>query len=220
MRLIFTLSLLSTHFLMAQKPLRYVALGDSYTICTGAEASQSWPQLLCMQLKKSGINMELVANPSHNGWTTSDLINKELPVLDRSAATFVTLLIGVNDWVQGVKETDFKNNLERIIDHIQQQLPDKTKLLLITIPDFGVTPTGANYSNGRDISAGIGSFNKIIEEEARRRQLSCVDLFEISRQMAGNSRLVAADGLHPSAEEYAIWERHIYPAAYALLKKE
>ncbi|MBA3971440.1 MAG: SGNH/GDSL hydrolase family protein, partial [Bacteroidetes bacterium] len=31
---------------MAQTSVRYVALGDSYTICTGAAESQSWPVLL------------------------------------------------------------------------------------------------------------------------------------------------------------------------------
>jgi acyl-CoA thioesterase-1 len=219
MGLILTIAMLTTHLLMAQTPIKYVALGDSYTICTGAEASQSWPLLLSQELKKNKINVELIANPSHNGWTTRDLIDKELPVLDKSSATFVTLLIGVNDWVQGVKEADFRANLIHIINHIQEQLPDKSKLVLITIPDFGVTPTGAQYSNGRDIAAGIRSFNKIIEEEAHKHQLPVVDLFEISKQMGKDPSLVAADGLHPSAKEYAIWETLIYPAAYALLKK-
>jgi acyl-CoA thioesterase-1 len=219
MRLILTIAMLTTHLLMAQTPIKYVALGDSYTICTGAEASQSWPLLLSQELKKNKINVELIANPSHNGWTTRDLIDKELPVLDKSSATFVTLLIGVNDWVQGVKEADFRANLIHIINHIQEQLPDKSKLVLITIPDFGVTPTGAQYSNGRDIAAGIRSFNKIIEEEAHKHQLPVVDLFEISKQMGKDPSLVAADGLHPSAKEYAVWETLIYPAAYTLLKK-
>jgi acyl-CoA thioesterase-1 len=219
MRLILTIFILTTHLLMAQTPIKYVALGDSYTICTGAETSQSWPHLLSQQLKKNNINVELIANPSHNGWTTNDLIDKELPVLDRSSAAFVTLLIGVNDWVQGVKEADFRTNLIRIISHIREQLPDKTKLLLLTIPDFGVTPTGAQYSNGRDIAAGILSFNKIIKEEARKHELTVVDLYEVSKQMGNDPTLVADDGLHPSAKEYAIWETLIYPAAYALLEK-
>jgi lysophospholipase L1-like esterase len=219
MRFILTIFILTTHLLMAQTPVKYVALGDSYTICTGAEERQSWPLLLSQHLKKSNINIELIANPAQNGWTTKDLIDKELPVLDKSSATFVTLLIGVNDWVQGVKEADFRTNLIHIIKHIQAQLPDKRKLLLITIPDFGVTPTGAKYSNGRDIAAGIRSFNRIIEEEARKHQLTVVDLFEISKQMGKYPSLIAADGLHPSAKEYAIWETIIYPAAYELLKK-
>ncbi len=219
MRIILTISLLTTQFLIAQTPVRYVALGDSYTICTGAEPNQSWPYLLAEHLKKNKVDIQLIANPSHNGWTTGDLIEKELPVLDKSNATFVTLLIGVNDWVQGISAADFKSKLIRIVDHIQQQLPDKSKLLLITIPDFGVTPTGAQYSGGRDISVGISAFNNIIQEEAHKRQLTVVDLFEISKQMGKDSSLIAVDGLHPSAKEYAIWEALIYPTVEKLLRK-
>ncbi len=52
---------------MSQTPIRYVALGDSYTICTGATEAQSWPVLLCRQLKDAKVNIELIANPSQNG---------------------------------------------------------------------------------------------------------------------------------------------------------
>lgn len=47
----------------------------------------------------------------------------------------------------------------------------------------------------------------------------CVDIFPISQQMKNNKELVAADGLHPSAKEYAIWETLIFPAAKQLLSK-
>lgn len=202
---------------MAQQPIRYVALGDSYTIGTGANEEHSWPVLLTKHLKENKINIELTANPSVNGRTTQGVIDYELPILDKSKPTFVTLLIGVNDWVQGVDAITFQNNLIQIIEHVQIQLTDKSKLVLITIPDFGVTPTGASYSAGRDISKGISEFNKIIITEANKRQLKTVDLFEVSKEMGINPGLLATDGLHPSAKEYAIWEKLIYKEVYALL---
>lgn len=206
--------------MMAQTPIRYVALGDSYTICTGAQKNESWPLLLSLHLGENKIPTQLIANPSHNGWTTQDLIEKELPILDRSNATFVTLLIGVNDWVRGRDEATFSNNLITIIDHIQKELPDKKMLLLITIPDFGVTPVGAGYANGRNISKGIEAFNTIIKAEAKKRGLSFVDLFELSKEMGKDATLVATDGLHPSAKEYAIWEKQIYPIAFKMLERK
>lgn len=204
--------------LMSQTPIRYVALGDSYTICTGTTEAQSWPVLLSKHLKESKVNVELIANPSQNGWTSQNLIERELPVFDKSKATFVTLLIGVNDWVQYVDAKTFQKNLIKIIDHVQAQLPDKSKLILITIPDFGVTSTGARYSGGRDVSKGISEFNAIIIEEAKKRNLKTVDIFPISKAMGKDNSLVAADGLHPSAKEYASWETLIYPVAKELLK--
>lgn len=191
--------------------IRYVALGDSYTICEGANEKDSWPVHLAADLTAKKIPVSLIANPSRTGWTTQDLIDRELPVFDQSNADAVTVLIGVNDWVQGVDVVTFRKNLKFILDHVQAKLEDKQNILLITIPDFGVTPTGKNYSGGRDISAGISAFNDVIKEEAKARNLPLVDIFETTKEMGKDKTLVAPDGLHPSAKEYAIWEKMILP---------
>ncbi|MCE3277916.1 MAG: lipolytic protein family [Bacteroidetes bacterium] len=203
---------------MEKRSYRYVPLGDSYTICTGTTEENSWPLIMTDHLKGNKINIELITNPARNGFTTKDVIEKELPVFVNSKPTFSTLLIGVNDWVQGVDTKTFQKNLIFIIEKVQATLPDKTKFILITIPDFGVTPTGSKYSGGKNISAGISEFNKIIIEEAKKRNLKTVDLFEISKEMGKDKSLVAEDGLHPSAKEYAIWEKIIFPIVYSLLK--
>jgi lysophospholipase L1-like esterase len=191
--------------------IRYVALGDSYTICEGANVNESWPLNLAKDMGAKNIPVSLIANPSRTGWTTQNLIDRELPVFDRSEADAVTLLIGVNDWVQGVDITTFKKNLAFILDHVQSKLKNKKNILLITIPDFGVTPTGKMYSGGRDISKGIASFNDAIKAEATTRGLPLVDIFATTQKMETDASLVAADGLHPSAKEYAVWEKMILP---------
>lgn len=197
-------------------PVRYAALGDSYTIGEGIDAADRWPNRLAYVLREAGIETELVANPSVTGWTTADVLEKELPVLRESAATFVTLLIGVNDCVQGVEADVFRDRFVRIVEAVRLELPDPDRLLLVTIPDFSVTPTGGVYSRGRDIAAGIASFNAIIIEEARRLDVAVVDIFPLSRELSG-PRWVAADGLHPSAEAYGRWLELIGPAALRLL---
>jgi acyl-CoA thioesterase-1 len=190
---------------------RYVALGDSYTICEGASENESWPVNVVNDLAAKNIPVNLIANPSRTGWTTKDLIDRELPVFDQSNADAVTLLIGVNDWVQHVEKETFRKNLIFILDHLQAKLKKKENILLITIPDFGVTPTGKIYSGGRDISKGISEFNDVIKEEAAKRNLPVVDIFELSKKMGTDSSLIAEDGLHPSAKEYAEWEKLILP---------
>jgi acyl-CoA thioesterase I len=97
-------------------------------------------------------------------------------------------------------------------------MPDKSKIILITIPDFGVTPEGKNYGSGRNISDGISEFNALIKEEAKKRKLPVVDIFDISKNMKNDNSLVAKDGLHPSAKEYAVWETMILPEAVKLFK--
>ncbi len=199
--------------------VKYVALGDSYTIGTGADPSEAWPVLLTKHLNDAGIKTELIANPSKNGFSTQNLIDMELPVFDKSGATFVTLLIGVNDWVRNVNASTYTQNLIYILDHVQKKLSNKNNILLVTIPDFGVTPQGSYYSNDRDVSKGITEFNDIIKAEAQKRGLPVADIFEISKNMKDNTELTAPDGLHPSAKEYAIWETIIFPEAKALLLK-
>lgn len=196
----------------ATTPERYVALGDSYTIGEGVEATDAWPSRLVAHLRGNGVVIELIANPSVTGWTTADLIANELPVLDRSAATFVTLLIGVNDWVRDVPAATFAANLAEIVARVQAALPDPRRLLLLTIPDFSVTPTGPRYARGRDISRGIAGFNRIIRDQAERSRSSLVDLFPFSQRLT-DSAFVAADGLHPSALAHARWEEIVYPVA-------
>src|SRR2546423_11016767 len=199
--------------------IRYAVIGDSYSCGEGAKPSESWPSLLTAHLKQQGFNIDLISNPSVTGWTTKDAIDKELPQFVNSNPNFATLLIGVNDWVQGVDEDSFRNRLSYLLDSMLAVLPNKKRLLVVTIPDFGVTPTGHKYSRGRNIHEGIMQFNKTVAEEAHKRCLQVVDIFPISKKMGEDKSLVAKDGLHPSAKAYAEWEKLIFPAALELLKQ-
>jgi len=199
--------------------IRYAVVGDSYSCGEGAKPTESWPSLLTQELKTHGLNIELVSNPSVTGWTTKDAIDKELPKFVNSNPNFATLLIGVNDWVQQVDEETFRTRLSYLLDSMLAVLPNKKQLLVVTIPDFGVTPTGPKYAKGRNIHEGIAQFNKIVTEEARKRGLSVVDIVPLSKKMGQKKSLVAKDGLHPSAKAYAEWEKLIFSAALELLQK-
>lgn len=198
--------------------IRYVAIGDSYSIGEGATPDESWPAILTRHLNENGLHVDLVANPSVTGWTTQQAIDRELPIFVQSKPTFATLQIGVNDWVQGVDEKTFRKRFTFLLDEMLALLPDKKRLLIVTIPDFGVTPTGGRYARGRNISEGLTRFNEIINEEAKKRGLKVVDVFPLSQWVKNDPSLVGPDGLHPSAKEYAEWEKIIFPAALDLLK--
>jgi lysophospholipase L1-like esterase len=183
------------------------------------EPDERWPNALTAHLNDRGIPTELVCNPSVTGYTTQNLIDIELPVFEESRPHFATLLIGVNDWVQGVDSIKFRQNLEFIIEFMLLRLPDPNRLIVITIPDFGVTPRGQQYARGRDISEGLSEFNSIIGEVAAERGLSVVDVYPSSKRMATDPSLVWDDGLHPSAKMYAEWEAMILPVALSALTR-
>ncbi len=214
---VFTVAMALTEEKIDNLKIRYVAIGDSYSIGEGATPNESWPALLTRHLNAQGVHVDLIANPSRTGWTTKEATDRELPIFRDAQPNFGTLQIGVNDWVQGIDEATFRKHFTFLVDQMFQVLPNKKRLLIVTIPDFGVTPTGPRYARGRNISEGLTRFNQIIAEEAKNRSLRVVDIFPLSKKMGADPSLVARDGLHPSAKEYAEWETVIFPAALELL---
>ena len=194
-----------------QGEIRYVALGDSYTIGTGVEKQESWPEILTQDLVDQGIKIKLVSNLAKNGKATNEVISEQLPVYKTLSPTFTTLLVGVNDFNRGYSKEHFSKNLKIILDQI------KTPLVLITIPDFSVTPTGKTFGDPVGNSKGITEFNEIIKTEASARNIPVVDIFTLSQQMANDQSLVSSDQLHPSAREYQLWEKEIFPKVLEIL---
>jgi lysophospholipase L1-like esterase len=94
-----------------KKEIGFLPLGDSYTICTGAKESESWPVILTKHVNDAGIALKLLDNPARNGFTTQKVIDFELPLLKKLKPEVVTLLIGVNDWYR----KDRRLNLKRTI---------------------------------------------------------------------------------------------------------
>lgn len=200
------------------KEIRYVPIGDSYTIGQGLSASESFPQLLTDHLKENGYNVNLIVNPAQTGWTVQDAIDYELPTFIKSKPDFATLLIGANDYVQGIDEGRYRDRLVYLIDHMLGVIPDRKSLILITIPDFSVTKVGREYGDRSELSEGIARFNKIILEEGEKRGLAVIDITSLTQQMGSDSSLINSDNLHPSAKEYTLWEEKIYPQALEIVK--
>lgn len=203
--------------LFSQGPI-YLPLGDSYTICEGLTEKERWPNLITDQLIKVKLPIQLAENPSRTGFTTSDLIKKELPYLKTTKPDIVSLLIGVNDYVQGYDTAHFHKNLTYIIEEIEKTIKVKTNIILIAIPDYSVTPTGTYYANGRDVAKDLKVWNSIIEKEAITRNLPFIDIFPLTQKMKDDESLVCSDGLHPSAKEVALWAVLIYPEIKKMVK--
>jgi len=138
---VFLTHLISTVPLVDANPIRYIAIGDSYTVATGIEEKDSWPSQLTQKLKLSGIEINLIEILGMRGATSQQTLNEVMPLLKNLELEFVTLLIGVNDWIrEGISSSKFKIRIKSLIDEIQSNLPPSRKLLLITIPDFSCSP--------------------------------------------------------------------------------
>ncbi len=197
--------------------IRYVPIGDSYTIGTGATEAQSWPALLVEHLRSKGVNITLIENPARAGWSIQEAMILELPVFKSAKPNFATLMIGVNDLVRGQDINIFRKHLQSLMDRMLSELPQHNRLVILTIPDFLMTPQGRAFSNGQDFAGKLQKFNAVIQEEAKARNLVVIDLYPVSKQMGQDPTLIARDGLHPSAKEYAVWENEIFPKVFELL---
>ena len=192
-------------------PIRYVAIGDSYTVATGIEEKDSWPSQLTQKLKSAGIKINLIEILGMRGATSQQTLNEVMPLLKNLKPEFITLLIGVNDWIrEGISSSKFKIRIKNLIDEIQSNLPPK-KLLLITIPDFSCSPQKKNWGYGKSATNGITRLNKILKTEAALRNLVIVDIYPLSQSLCSQVGMFSNDGVHPSALQYSKWVDLIFP---------
>jgi lysophospholipase L1-like esterase len=218
--------------------LRYVALGDSYTIGTSVDEEDRWPNQLVRRLTAAteadaattpdpptpaetaadaAPPLDLVANLAVNGYSSHDVIEHELPRLDRFRPEFASLLIGVNDVVQRVPAEAYRRNVAQILDSLLGRLGPK-RIVAVATPDYTVTPSGASFGDPARQSAGIAVNNTILRELAQERGVGFVDIFDLSRRVGGERTMVARDGLHPSGAQYRLWVDAIEPVVRALLR--
>ena len=194
--------------------MRFVALGDSYTIGTSVDAAESWPNQLVVRITE----LQLVGNLAVNGYTSADLLTRELPQLDRLQPELVSLLIGVNDVVHGVSDSQYAGNVAVILEELLIRLPPR-RIVAIATPDYTVTPMGAEYGEPSARSDAIVRVNAMLREACEQRAIRFVpEVFEISEAARDDPAMVADDGLHPSGAQYRLWVAAIEPVVLELLR--
>jgi acyl-CoA thioesterase-1 len=197
--------------------VRYVALGDSYTIGTSVSPAERWPERLVLVLgPPAEPALELVANLGVNGYTSGDLIRSELPALDGLRPELVSVLIGVNDVVRGVSPSTYELNIERILGTLLARLAPE-RIFAVAIPDYTVTPAGADYGDPLRQHDAIVAANATMARRCQDAGIAYVDTFDLSLRAAADRTLVAGDGLHPSGAQYALWVERIAPVVAGLL---
>ena len=191
--------------------MRYLALGDSFTIGTGTTPDRSFPAVLVWAWWEAGIECEL-RNPAVNGYTTDDLIREELPLVEAFLPDLVTVLIGANDIVAALREQAavtptaedrYRRQLRRIFDRIVAGAP-QARVFGLPQPDWSLTPGGASFGDPATLARSIERFNEIAREESERSGGTYVDIFPLMREQM-RTGMTAPDGLHPSAGAYWQW---------------
>lgn len=189
----------------------FLALGDSYTVGTSVQQTESWPYQLVRKLESEQIRIAPPHIIAERGWTTADLKK----AIDQAALDFpynwVSLLIGVNNQYDGVNIETFKAEFEQLLSQaILFAGSDRERVLVISIPDWGKTP----FAKDRDqeqIAFEIDNYNQVIYEYCAREGVTFIDITPLSRTVEAYPAYIAKDQLHPSALQYQAWVEEIFP---------
>jgi len=149
-------------------------------------------------------------NPAVNGFTTIDLLAKELGYITDLKPDLVSVLIGVNDLVQGRSAQQYRESLVEIYDPIAATHLKAGRVAAISIPNWSVVPAAREYGDPARLRKLTEEFNAVARQEAETRRFTWVDLTEVSTRAVGSPGWIAADELHPGDTQYAAWAEEIW----------
>ena len=210
------LLLLSTNImaqeLIIKEKVKFLALGDSYTIGESVDIKDRWPVQLIESLRKLGLDCNDAQIIARTGWRTDNLKNAIVDANPSHDYTLVSLLIGVNNQYQGRSATDYAPEFEELLNTaIALAGGIKSNVFVVSIPDYGYTPFGKG--NQPTISQAINSFNSTNKAITEKLGIKYFNITEISRNGLAHPELVANDGLHPSGLMYTQWAELILKGA-------
>jgi lysophospholipase L1-like esterase len=199
--------------------LRYLALGDSYTIGEGVAEDSRWPVQLVRALRSEGVALDDPDIIATTGWTTDELATAIDAAQPTDDYDLVSLLIGVNNQYRGRSVDEYRHEFSALLERAIGFAGGRSdRVLVLGIPDWGVTRFG--HASGRDLAViadELDAYNDAARDICALRGVAFVDITPVSRDRGAAPDMLADDGLHPSAAMYARWTQLALPVARRLL---
>ena len=204
------------------RELRYLALGDSYTIGEAVQPEDAWPRQLTAAMAAVGFHFAPVQIIARTGWTTDELAAAMDQADLRGSYDLVSLSVGVNNQFRGRSVAQYRREYRDLLSRaVELAGGDTRRVLVLSIPDWSASPFAR--TTDRDLeaeAAGMRAYNTAMAEETRARVVEWLDITPSTLDMANNPWLVADDGLHPSAELYRRWVDQIRDGVARRLKSQ
>ncbi|WP_235296508.1 SGNH/GDSL hydrolase family protein [Portibacter marinus] len=199
--------------------LNYLALGDSYTIGESVSETERFPyQLIHSEFSKPHDigNYKIIAR---TGWTTRDLLDAmDKEVLEAGQWDFITLLIGVNNQYQGKPFSQYEKEFNELMDRAIALLEgDASRLIVVSIPDYSVTPFAASRDPEK-IATELKRYNDYNEKIAKERDAQYVYITDLTQDAKDDLSLLAEDQLHPSGKNYGQWVERMVPKVEGVIE--
>lgn len=187
-----------------------ICLGDSYTIGESVALHQSFPYQLVQMLRKNNLHFTAPEIIAKTGWTSFELLEQINQNIFENSYDYATLLVGVNNQYRGLSTEnfglDFEILLKKAIDFVNNQA---TKVIVISIPDWGVTPFAADRDT-MQIANEIDAFNGVCELLAQKYQTHFINITDSTRLAKNDKTLLTSDMLHYSEKEHFKWASKVF----------
>ncbi len=189
--------------------LSYLALGDSYTIGEGVGLGDRYPMQLVQEWNKTAkvpFTSPLII--AKTGWTVDEL-EAGIQATPTAAEGYdlVTLLIGVNNQYRGRSVESFALDFEKMLQRaIFFAKGDKSRVIVLSIPDWGVTPFATQKGvDPNQVAREINDYNRTKKEICEKQGIQFIDITDEYRMYGGLPEGVVEDQLHPSKLIYGEW---------------
>lgn len=178
-----------------------VAMGDSLTAGLGVAEAQAYPARLQQRLDTDGYRYRVI-NAGVSGETSSGALSR----LDWTLTLKPDLVIletGANDGLRGIDTELVRRNIDAMVSRLQEE-----GVMVVLAGMKMVRNMGADYTD---------AFEGIYPAVAAARKVTLVPFF--LEGVAGRPALNQADGIHPTAEGYAVVVDNLYPAVRTALDR-
>lgn len=125
----------------------------------------------------------------------------------------LVILIGTNDIGEKISDDEICNNIESVIERTQKACPDTNIVLQALYPiNENMKEFYNRFSVGSRTNEKIRSFNMKLEQLAKEKQITYLDLTEKLIDKNNDFSLdFTYDGMHPSAPGYSVIAEALIP---------
>jgi lysophospholipase L1-like esterase len=202
-----------------QKPINYLALGDSYSVGVSVPANKAWPRLLANALTEKGLSINSTTIAAKAYWQTNQLLEGAPKIIGDKKFEMVSLMIGMSNAYQEQDTTLFKKEFIACLTYaIEHCSKGKEGVFVVSIPDYSHMFYVKNLQ--KKASKRINQYNAICKRVANNFQVPYYNITPISRQWKTNQRLLVQGRVFPSVTQYKLWVKQIECDVYRLFQPD
>ena len=197
---------------LGDKPVRIAWLGDSLAAGLGCDHLDETPAHLTARLLERSVEVQMLAVP---GSRAIQVLDEQLPQVDRGATDLVVLCVGANDVAAPTPRCLYAEQLDAIL-HELAPLPT----VVLTLPDMSMPDRLAEPL--RSLAGARARWFEAARARITAGHRHAVSV-DIASRPAGvtrraGRRMLCADRFHPGPEGYRVWAERIATVCHQMLE--